>query len=146
MLVGCGGRPELAALCAAANRGVDTSIIFLARNDDFAVGANSKSYYEDLLGAGVKIYEYQAGILHAKTMTVDGEVTLIGSANMDRRSFDLNYENNILLCDETLTATMRQRQQEFLGDCLPVTAQQVASWSWTQRLWNNALAIVGPVL
>jgi cardiolipin synthase len=135
-----------AALCAAANRGVDTSIIFPARNDDFAVGATSKSYYQDLLAAGVKIYEYQAGILHAKTMTVDGEVTLIGSANMDRRSFDLNYENNILLCDETLTAAMRQRQQEYLGDCLPVTAQQVASWSWTQRLWNNALAIVGPVL
>lgn len=135
-----------AALCAAANRGVDTSIIFPARNDDFAVGATSKSYYEDLLAAGVKIYEYQAGILHAKTMTVDGEITLIGSANMDRRSFDLNYENNILLCDATLTAAMRQRQQEYLGDCLPVTAEQVAGWRWTQRLWNNALAIVGPVL
>jgi cardiolipin synthase len=65
---------------------------------------------------------------------------------MDRRSFDLNYENNILLCDETLTAAMRQRQQEYLGDCLPVTAEQVAGWPWTKRLWNNALAIVGPVL
>jgi cardiolipin synthase len=134
------------ALCAAANRGVDTSIIFPARNDDFAVGATSKSYYEDLLAAGVKIYEYQAGILHAKTMTVDGEITLIGSANMDRRSFDLNYENNILLCDATLTAAMRQRQQEYLGDCLPVTTDQVAAWPWTKRLWNNAMAIVGPVL
>jgi len=135
-----------AAIRAAANRGVDTSIIFPARNDDFAVGATSKSYYEDLLAAGVKIYEYQAGILHAKTMTVDGEITLIGSANMDRRSFDLNYENNILLCDESVTAAMRQRQQEYLADCLQVTASQVAGWSWTQRLWYNALAIVGPVL
>ena len=135
-----------AAICAAANRGVDTSIIFPARNDDFAVGATSKSYYEDLLDAGVKIYEYQKGILHAKTMTVDGEVTLIGSANMDRRSFDLNYENNILLCDEGVTTAMRQRQQEYLADCAEVTAAQVAGWSWTERLWNNALAIVGPVL
>jgi cardiolipin synthase len=135
-----------AAICAAANRGVDTSIIFPARNDDFAVGATSKSYYEDLLDAGVKVYEYQAGILHAKTMTVDGGVTLIGSANMDRRSFDLNYENNILLCDEAVTQHMRQRQQEYLADCAAVTAGEVAQWRWTKRLWNNTLAIVGPVL
>jgi cardiolipin synthase len=135
-----------AAICAAANRGVKTSMIFPARNDDFAVGATSKSYYEDLLAAGVKIYEYQVGILHAKTMTVDGEVTLIGSANMDRRSFDLNYENNILLCDEGVTAAMRERQGEYLLDCLEVTAEEVARWSRTRRLWNNALAIVGPVL
>ena len=135
-----------AAIRAAANRGVDTSIIFPARNDDFAVGATSKSYYEGMLAAGVKIYEYQAGILHAKTITVDGEITLIGSANMDRRSFDLNYENNILLCDESVTMGMRQRQQEYLADCLQVTASQVAEWSWTERLWNNTLAIVGPVL
>ena len=135
-----------AAICAAANRGVDTSIVFPARNDDFAVGATSKSYYEDLLDAGVKVYEYQAGILHAKTMTVDGGVTLIGSANMDRRSFDLNYENNILLCDEAVTQQMRLRQQAYLADCVEVTAEEVAQWPWTKRLWNNALAIVGPVL
>lgn len=135
-----------AAICAAANRGVDTSIIFPARNDDFAVGATSKSYYEDLLAAGVKVYEYRAGILHAKTMTVDGGVTLIGSANMDRRSFDLNYENNILLCDEAVTRQMRLRQQEYLADCIAVTTEEVAHWPWTKRLWNNTLAIVGPVL
>ena len=135
-----------AAICAAANRGVDTSIIFPARNDDFAVGATSKSYYEELLDAGVRVYEYQAGILHAKTMTVDGSVTLIGSANMDRRSFDLNYENNILLSDEAVTLQMRQRQQRYLGDCVAITAAEVAQWPWTKRLWNNTLAIVGPVL
>ncbi len=135
-----------AAICAAGNRGVETSIIFPARNDDFAVGATCRSYYEDLLAAGVKVYEYEAGILHAKTMTVDGEITLIGSANMDRRSFDLNYENNILLCDEAVTAEMRSRQQAYLADCREVTAEEVAAWPGTKRLWNNTLAIVGPVL
>jgi cardiolipin synthase len=134
------------ALCAAANRGVDTTIIFPAHNDDFAVGATSRSYYADLLEAGVKIYEYRAGLLHAKSMTVDGEVTLIGSANMDRRSFDLNYENNILLCDTVVTAEMRARQQCYLADCRQVTAEEVAAWNWRARLWNNALATIGPVL
>ena len=135
-----------AALCAAANRGVDTTIIFPARNDDFAVGATSRSYYEDLLEAGVKIHEFGAGLLHTKSMTVDGEVTLIGSANMDRRSFDLNYENNILLCDPAVTAEMRGRQEAYLAECRQVSAEEVAAWSWRMRLWHNALAIVGPVL
>ena len=135
-----------AALCAAGNRGVDTTILFPARNDDFAVGAASRSYYQDLLAAGVKIHEYEAGLLHAKSLTADGEVTLIGSANMDRRSFNLNYENNILLCDRDVTAEVRGRQESYLADCRPVTAQEVAAWPWQRRLWNNAVAIVGPVL
>ena len=135
-----------AALCAAAYRGIDTTIIFPARNDDVAVQAASRSYYADLLVAGVNIHEYGAGLLHTKSMTVDGEITLIGSANMDRRSFDLNYENNILLCDEAVTAQMRERQQQYLGACRRITAEEVAAWSWLQRLWNNAVAILGPVL
>lgn len=135
-----------AALCAAANRGVDTTIIFPARNDDFAVGGTCRSYYEELLAAGVKINEYEAGLLHAKTMTVDGQVTLIGSANMDRRSFDLNYENNILLVDDGVTMQLRERQESFLSDCHEITADAVAAWPRYQRLWNNALAMVGPVL
>ena len=78
---------------------VDTTIIFPVRDDSWGVGAASRSYCSDLLNAGVKIYEYVGGLLHTKSLTLDGEVTLIGSANMDRRSFDLNYENNILLYD-----------------------------------------------
>ena len=135
-----------AAICAAGNRGVRTTIIFPARNDDFAVGATSRSYYADLLDAGVTIYEYTAGLLHTKSMTVDEDLTLIGSANMDRRSFDLNYENNILLCDTETTASMRARQHEYLQQCRLVTMDEVAGWSWQKRLWNNAMAIVGPIL
>lgn len=135
-----------AALCASANRGVDTTIIFPARNDDFAVGATSRSYYEDLLTAGVKIYEYQAGLLHTKSLTLDGEITIIGSANMDRRSFDLNYENNILLYDKVVTAQMCARQNQYLASSRAVTLDEVGQWSMSKRLWNNALAIVGPIL
>ena len=135
-----------AALRAAANRGVDTTIIFPAHNDAFAVKAASQSYYEDLLRAGVRIFEYQPGLLHAKTVTVDGEITLIGSANMDRRSFDLNYENNILFCDAAMTEAVRDRQVSYLADSRQITQQMVLNWSWRTRLWNNALAVVGPVL
>jgi cardiolipin synthase len=134
------------ALCFSAYGGVDTTIIFPPRNDSWIVGGASRSYYADLLDAGVKIYEYVGGLLHTKSLTLDGEVTLIGSANMDRRSFELNYENNILFCDAKLTADMRERQQHYISQSNAVTRQMVASWSVPRRLWNNTLAMLGPVL
>ncbi len=138
--------PIQAALCASARRGVDTTIIFPARNDSWLVGAASRSYYGDLLAAGVQIFEYEGGLLHTKSMTLDGEVTLIGSANMDRRSFDLDYENNILFYDRSLTADMRERQDSYIAKSKPITGEMVACWTWRRRLWNNAIAMLGPVL
>ncbi len=135
-----------AALCASAWRGVATTVIFPAQNDSWIVGAASRSYYAELLAAGVRIHEYDGGLLHTKSLTLDGEVTLLGSANMDRRSFELNYENNILLCDPAVTADVRQRQDAYLAQSHPVTAEMVAQWPVTHRLWNNAIAMLGPVL
>jgi cardiolipin synthase len=99
-----------------------------------------------LLAAGVCIHEYEGGLLHTKSLTLDGEITLIGSANMDRRSFELNYENNILICDPTLTAEMRHRQDAYLAQSHPVTVEMVAQWPMTRRLWNNTIAMLGPIL
>ena len=134
------------ALCTTAYRGIDTTIIFPARNDSWIVSAASRSYYAGLLDAGVKIHEYVGGLLHTKSMTIDGEVTLIGSANMDRRSFDLNYENNILLYDPTVTAAMRQRQMEYVARSKPVSKDAVAAWPIYRQLWHNSIATVGPLL
>lgn len=136
----------LQALCSSARRGVASTVIFPARNDSWVVAAASRSYYADLLGAGVQIFEYVGGLLHTKSLTVDGEVTLIGSANMDRRSFDLNYENNVLFYDQGLTAEVRRRQETYLARSRPVTAEMVAEWSMARRLWNNTIAMLGPVL
>ncbi len=138
--------PMQAALCASARRGVATTIVFPARNDSWIVAAASHSYYAELLAAGVRIFEYEGGLLHTKSLTLDGEITLIGSANMDRRSFELNYENNILFYDPALTAEMRQRQDSYLAHSHPVTAEMVASWPLHRRLLNNTIAILGPVL
>jgi cardiolipin synthase len=135
-----------AALCASARRGVETSIVFPARNDSWIVSAASRSYYAELLNAGVRIFEFIGGLLHTKSLTIDGEVTLIGSANMDRRSFELNYENNILLYDPALTAEVYQRQQRYIDQSLLVDPNRVAEWTWRRRLWNNTVAMLGPVL
>ena len=135
-----------AALCASARRGVATTIIFPARNDSWIVGAASRSYYRELLAAGVRIFEYEGGLLHTKSLTLDGVVTLIGSANMDRRSFELNYENNILFHDAALTAEMRRRQDAYLAQSHPVTPEMVDQWPTRRQLWNNTIAMLGPVL
>jgi len=100
----------------------------------------------ELLQAGVKIYEYKGGLLHTKSMTIDNEVTLIGSANMDQRSFDLNYENNILFYDPDMTAVMIRRQEQYINSSQLVDPQIVAAWSLGRRLWNNTIAILGPLL
>ncbi len=134
------------ALCSCAYRGVKTTIIFPARNDSWIVGGASRSYYADLLEAGVNIHEYVGGLLHTKSLTLDGEITLIGSANMDRRSFDLNYENNILLHDAAMTAAMQERQEQYLARSRQVTREMVREWSLPRRLWNNTLAMLGPIL
>jgi cardiolipin synthase A/B len=65
---------------------------------------------------------------------------------MDRRSFELNYENNILFHDRSLTAEMRHRQESYITGSRPITVEAVASWNWPIRLWNNTIAMFGPVL
>lgn len=134
------------ALCTAAHRGVDTRIVFPARNDSRFVAAASRSYYRELLAAGVRIHEYVGGLLHTKSLTLDGEMTLIGSANIDRRSFDLNYENNILFHDADLTAAMCERQEQYLAAAKEVTMADVASWSTGRRLWNDSIGMLGALL
>ncbi|MDE1567443.1 cardiolipin synthase [Aquabacter sp. P-9] len=138
--------PIQAALCASARRGVATTIVFPRRNDSWIVAAASRSYYRDLLEAGVEIREYEGGLLHAKTLTLDGEITLIGSANIDRRSFELNSENNILLHDPAFTRALRARQQVFLDAARPVQKGEVEAASRARQIWNNTIAMLGPVL
>ena len=136
----------LFALTSAARRGVKTIMLFPQRNDSRIVAATSQSYYAQLLKAGVEIYEFRPGLLHAKTMLADRVVGLIGSANLDRRSFELNFENNILFMDQGLAAALRDRQSDYIAQSSPVTAADVAEYGIARRLWQNLLATMSPVL
>ena len=136
----------LFALTSAGRRGVRTLMLFPKRNDSRIVAAASRSYYRDLIEAGVEIYEFRPGLLHAKTMVVDGRVGLIGSANLDRRSFELNFENNILFDDRSFAGQLRARQDEYLAQCDRVTREEVASYGIVLCLWQNLLATLSPML
>ena len=136
----------LFALTSAARRGVGTTLILPCRCDSRFVGATARSYYEDMLKAGMRLYEYRPGLLHSKTMIVDGRVGLIGSANLDRRSFELNFENNILFADEELASAIRERQTQYLADSNQITLEDVANFGFFRRIWQNLLATMSPVL
>jgi cardiolipin synthase len=136
----------LFALTSAARRGVRTIMALPKRCDSRIVAGTSQSYYEDLLKAGVELYEYRCGLLHAKTMVVDRKIGLIGSANLDRRSFELNFENNILFADPAFAEAVRKRQDEYFADSSPFTREDLARFGVLQRIWQNLLATMSPVL
>jgi len=136
----------LFALTSEARRGVRTLILFPKRNDNWIVAAASRSYYKDLIDAGAEIYEFRPGLLHSKTMVVDRCVGLIGSANLDRRSFELNFENNVLFDDRSFAGELRARQDQYLAQCDRVTFEDVGNYGLVLRLWQNLLATLSPML
>lgn len=135
-----------AAIRAAARRGVKVRMILPERNDSLVVGATSQGFYYGLLDAGVELLLFQPGLLHAKIMTVDGRMVMVGSANLDRRSFDLNYEVNMLLVDEGFCRQINERQESYAARSRPITLDEVRGWSWARRIRNNLLALASPLL
>ncbi|MGB2891911.1 MAG: phospholipase D-like domain-containing protein, partial [Albidovulum sp.] len=134
------------AICSAAQRGVKVTMILPARNDSVFVARASRSYYADLLRAGVRLAEFGPGLLHAKTLTVDGIATCVGSANMDRRSFELNYENGLIFVCEETTGAVRSRQLAWLDKAAILDRNHGQSWSLAVRATNNLFATMGPLL
>lgn len=119
----------LYALTTAAMRGVDVELFVSEQADQFMVGHAQASYYRALLEAGVRIWQYPApAILHAKHFTVDDDVAVIGSSNMDMRSFSLNYEISLMLLGAEVVAQMREVEDSYRAICTELTLTE-----WLQR-------------
>lgn len=140
------GEAEVVSLCTAAKRGVSVRLVVPARNDSPLVQAVSRSHYERLIDAGVEVFEYQEGLLHAKTLTVDRDLALVTTANFDRRSFDLNFEVSTLVYDSDFASQLRLLQRDYMGRSTAVTLAQVQGRSWLRRFAYNAAGIFSPVL
>ena len=134
------------ALRTAARRGVDTTLVLPARNDSPLVAAASRSFYHQLLEAGVKIFEFQKGMLHAKTMTIDRDLALVSTANLDRRSFELNFEVSVVVYDTDFASQLRFVQRAYVADSQAVDAGAWSRRPWPKVLVNNAVALVAPLL
>lgn len=137
--------PLLAAIISCARRGVETLIILPKLNDSRAIGAISRAFHPQLIAAGVRVFEYGGGLLHSKTLVADRSVSLIGSANMDRRSLELNFENNILLSSVEVSGQIRERQDIYLAASTEITRAAVENRSFVRRFLENLATMAGAI-
>ena len=118
----------LYAVTTAAQRGVEVELFVSAEGDQFMVWHAQRSYYEALLKAGVRIWLYPAPfVLHAKFFSIDDDVAVLGSSNMDMRSFALNYEVSLMLLGAESVATMREVQDTYRAMCAELTLDEWVS-------------------
>lgn len=131
----------LTALKDAAQRGVDVRLLLPAKTDSNLVYYASRSYYDELLSAGVKIYERQDALLHAKTGMVDSVWSTIGSTNLDWRSFVSNYEINAVMLGQEFSAKMKALYEKDLGTSKLITLDAWRSRSLLARLKERSARI-----
>ncbi len=118
------GEPALMALTSAAMRGVDVRLLVPKRSDSAMVSAAARSYFDELMHAGVRIWEYKDRMLHSKTLVVDEHCALIGTANFDNRSFRLNYEVMAIVYGPTLAAPLAAQFETDLKNATAVRHQR----------------------
>ena len=124
----------LYAVTTAAQRGVKVELFVSEQGDQFLVDHAQRSYYEALLRAGIRIYQYPKPlVLHAKHFTIDNEVAVLGSSNMDMRSFSLNLEVSVMMFDGTIVEQMRR-----IEDTYRALSKELLLENWVGRpIWQR---------
>ena len=136
----------LKALRGAAGRGVRVVIVVPERVDSVLTRHASRSYYDDLLAVGVAIRLYRKGLLHTKSITVDGALAMFGTANLDMRSLWLNDEVTLFAWDADFAKAVRALQQTYIDECDPVDPALWAKRSRPQRFVDDLARLVSPLL
>ena len=110
------------------------------------VAAASRSNYAPLLEAGVDIHEFTGGLLHAKTITIDREIGIVMSANLDRRSFNLNFECGGIIYDSAFAAELRDLQQSYIDSSNRIEESEWLKRSVARRVGNTLAGFLSPIL
>ena len=134
------------ALESAARRGVKVILILPAKVDSLFVRYASQAFRGDLLRAGVRVANFDGGLLHTKSVTVDGEFSLFGSLNLDPRSFRLNFEISLAIYNGEFTRQLRALQQQYIDQS---ELMDLDSWSARpvrQKFAENCARLFGPLL
>jgi cardiolipin synthase len=140
------GRRAIETLGEAAARGVDVRLLLPGKSDVPIARRAGHGHFGALLERGVRIFEYQTAILHAKTLVADGLVSVVGSTNLDFRSFLFNAECDLLMMDAATAALM---EKAFLTDLETSQEIRLADWrrrSWTEKLGDRAARWLSPLL
>ncbi len=134
------------ALAVVAYRGVEVNIILPAKNDSRMVEYASRTFFDDLLKAGVKIYNFDAGLLHTKSLLIDDRLSMIGTVNMDLRSFLLNFELMLLIEDKSFAQELYSVQQSYIANSELMDYQRFNQRSQFKRVIEKLYFLFSPLL
>ena len=131
---------------AAAQRGVRVTLIVPKLNDSTLVAWSSRSFYSDLLIAGVQIAEFHGGLLHTKSLLIDKRIAIFGSVNFDQRSLRLNFEISLIVYDQNFCSSLEKLIMGYLS-----LSEMVDERKWLKRprwklLLENAAYLTSPLL
>ncbi|MBE7047377.1 MAG: cardiolipin synthase [Ruminococcaceae bacterium] len=135
----------VSALCLAAKSGVDVRIITPFKADKWIVHVTTRSYYRELIKAGVKIYEYSKGFVHSKTFVSDDRVATVGTANLDYRSLYLNFECGVVMYETSAVAEVKKDFENTFGLCHLVELKECKR-SFFIRLLQDIMRIFAPLM
>ncbi len=138
--------PMIDALQAATRRGVAVTLIVPERVDSLLVRYASRAYNDDLLSAGVRILRFRGGLLHTKSVVIDGETTLFGTVNLDIRSMRLNFEVTMIAYDADFGGAVRDLQLRYAEQSEPIDLQRWRQRRPHTRLLENAAQLMSPLL
>mgnify|MGYP001767654406 CR=1 FL=1 len=138
--------PTVRALCNAAYRGIDVRVLVPAESDVPLAQAAGRFFYGPLLRSGVRLFEYLPAVLHAKTVVVDGSWALVGSANLDFRSFTLNFELGAVVFDRPFAARLEERFTRDLSESRAVTLAEVEGRGFAARVRLGFARLLAPLL
>jgi cardiolipin synthase len=136
----------IGALQAAAQRGVEVTLIVPYRIDSILVRYASRAYNDDLLRAGVRIQRFRGGLLHTKSVVVDGETTLFGTVNLDIRSLRLNFEVTMIVYDVAFGSEVRDLQLRYVEQSEPMDLDRWRKRGRAGRFLENAAQLMSPLL
>lgn len=140
------GDSMLEAISIAALSGLKVKLLVPGKSDSRFVNAAARSYYTDLMAAGVEIYQYRKGFVHSKTLVADGMLSVIGSANMDHRSFELNFEVNAFVYDSSVAEQMRQLFFKDLEHADRIDPERWANRKILRVLFEKVARLASPLL
>lgn len=138
--------PLMMALKSAVFKGCDVRIMVPKKADLFFMGPANRSFYQDCLEAGIRIFEKGGRFIHAKTMVSDDYLSIIGSANMDFRSLELNYEINAYIYNEDIACENRNIFLEDLKECKEITLDDWSRRPWYHKIIQAVMRLFAPLL
>ena len=138
--------PMLEALKLSALSGVDVRLIIPGKPDHVFMKWAASAYIGDLLNAGAKVYLYQNGFIHAKTIVADGKVCTVGTANMDMRSYCLNFEVNAFIYDDRVANNLETQFFKDIEECKVMTKEEYDKRSVSLRIRESIIRLISPIL